>query len=60
MIASMRCFESRCLLLVCWLALAGLWPARANAATNLFTNQFEAAEGYNGLFTLVGQKGHRQ
>ena len=31
--------------------------ATARSATNLFSTQFEAVEGYNGAWTLVGQQG---
>jgi hypothetical protein len=38
-------------------ALVSLLTANAWCATNLFSTHFEAAEGYDGAWTLVGQQG---
>jgi hypothetical protein len=50
-------WQSWYLVILLGLVLAGSWPARAIAVTNVFATQFEAAEGYSGAFNLVGQKG---
>ncbi|HWX22062.1 MAG TPA: hypothetical protein VN578_19345 [Candidatus Binatia bacterium] len=44
---------------VVWLALAGLLalPGRSGAATILYSTGFEAAEGYDPTFELIGQAG---
>ncbi len=50
-------WRSRHLMILLGLVLAGSWPARAIAVTNVFATQFEAVEGYSGLYDLVGQEG---